>query len=159
MMSCVPLAVEPPLASRHLPLPTSAPLLCAVQFCPAPPLQVASWTSAPSPDPVAVMHLPSERHVLPSRVHCWLVPPEHVHSWIFVPSAEPAPLTSTHLPPAPVMGPPVLPPPSSLTRMFRNDTSSPSPWFWMPMCPEARERTGSVLVKSFTLAPFRNTCT
>jgi phospholipid/cholesterol/gamma-HCH transport system substrate-binding protein len=35
--------------------------------------------------------------------------------------------------------------------MFRNATSSSAPWFWMPMWPEVRLRTGSAFVKSFNV--------
>src|SRR3990170_2524782 len=104
MMSCVPSAVEPPFASRHLPELTSEPLDPVVQFCPAPPLQVDSWTALPLVVGLTtVMHLPRARRVLPSRVHCWLVPPVQVHSWTLVPSAVAPPLTSAHLPATPVI--------------------------------------------------------
>jgi hypothetical protein len=97
-------------------------------------VQVDSCTWLPSPVPAVVMHLPSERRVFPVRAHCWLAWPLQVHSWTFVPSAELAPLTSAHLPLAPVIGPEVgVVPPSSLIRMLRKDTSSPVPWFWTPM--------------------------
>jgi hypothetical protein len=42
--------------------------------------------------------------------------------------------------------------------MLRKATSSPVPWFWMPMWPDVSDRTGSVLVKSLIFTPFRNTC-
>src|SRR6185295_10000265 len=109
-MSLVPSAVPAPLASRHLPALTSEPLAPVVQSCAVPPLQVDSWTALPSAVPVAVMHLPSARRVLPSRVHCWLEPPEQVQRTSGVPSAELPPLTSTHLPLPPVTGPPVTVP-------------------------------------------------
>src|SRR5688572_23010015 len=109
MISWVPSAELPPLASRHLPDCglTREPLAPGVQVCPPVPLQDDSCTRPPFPvpPPATPMHLLSARTVLPLTVHCWLAPPWHVHSWIFVPSAEPAPLTSAHLPATPVIGP------------------------------------------------------
>src|SRR4051812_37063194 len=129
MINWVPSAVLPPLASRHLFAwaLTSDPLAPAVQFWAAPPLHVDNCTGTPFAVPAAVMHLPRARKVSPAAVHCWLAPLVQVHSWILVPSAVPPPLTSTHLPPGPLIGP--APPPSSLIRTLRNDTSSPVPWF------------------------------
>jgi hypothetical protein len=51
------------------------------------------------------MHLLRARNVFPLTVHCWLAPLEQVQSWTLVPSAELLPLTSTHLPPMPVIRP------------------------------------------------------
>ena len=51
--------------------------------------------------------------------------PLQVHSWILVPSAELAPLTSTHLPPTPVIGP--VPPPPVPCRSVNASTSNSVP--------------------------------
>src|SRR5687767_13377125 len=130
MINWVPSAELPPLASRHLPDCglTREPFAPGFQFCPPLPLHVDSCTRLPLavPPPAIPRHLLSARRVLPLTVHCWLAPPWQVHSWIFVPSAELPPLTSTHLPAAPVIGPACgVVPPDSLIRMLRNDTSSP----------------------------------
>ena len=45
----------------------------------------------------------------------------------------------------------------SLIWTFRNQTSSPSPWFWMPTNPCVRSRAGSVLVKSLISTPLSRT--
>ena len=44
-----------------------------------------------------------------------------------------------------------------LMRMLRYQMDSPPPWFWTPTKPCVRSRAGSVLVKSFTSVPLRNT--
>src|SRR5256885_7113867 len=162
MINWVPSAELPPLASRHLPdcALTSELFAPGVHRWPLPPLQPNNCTGLPFAVALALMHLPSERSV-PSEptVHCWLDCPLQVHSWIFVPSVVDIPLTSTHLPATPVIRPTRgAVPPSSLIRMLRKDTSSPVPWFWIPMKPSASDRAGSVLVKSLILTPFRNTC-
>src|SRR3954468_9897822 len=102
MISWVPSAELPPLASRHLFACwlTNEPFAPAVQFWPPEPLHVASCTCAPLAvlPPATPMHLLRARSVDPLTVHRWFVALLQVNSWIFVPSAVPLPATSTHLP-------------------------------------------------------------
>jgi hypothetical protein len=70
------------------------------------------------PPPLISMHLPSAWSVLPAwtTVHCWAFVPLHVYTWTGVKSVLFAPLTSTHSPWYPVIGPVVpvggvVPPP------------------------------------------------
>jgi hypothetical protein len=82
MISLVPLALKPPVASRHSPEATlsSEPSARGVHFCPGLPLQVHSTAAVLIAVPRASRHLPSERSVPSSDdgVHCWFVAPLQV---------------------------------------------------------------------------------
>ncbi len=47
MTSLVPVVVAPPVVSRHMPRTCTVPLVLMVQFCEAPPVQVATCTLVP----------------------------------------------------------------------------------------------------------------